>query len=284
MVIFHLSLVLLIAVATIMVSRTAANHHGASAEQGIGTFYKAAHALSPTTDKVIKHRYHIIYGRYLMPLIDNAKRFGGPKIKFMEIGLGCNMQYGSGASVGLWKSIGGEHFDLWEADYDEPCVKEATAAGKLTGMHTLVGDQANYTTLHRWVEESGGNFDVVIDDGGHHFDMIWHSFEVLWPTVKPGGYYFIEDLEHDAPVDNKEGLALQDWPFSWVIQHWIDMLHHVPVRGRYPQMLWQSPMYNKGNMFAKYPLPKNVEAITCSMGICLIIKCMGDLGYYGCAS
>ena len=67
--------------------------------------------------------------------------------------------------------------------------------GELAGVHTLVGDQGNITVLHSWIEKSGGNFDVIIDDGGHQNCQIWHSFQKLWPTVKPGGLYFIEDMQ-----------------------------------------------------------------------------------------
>ena len=39
------------------------------------------------------------------------------------------------------------------------------------------------------------DFDVIIDDGGHTNCQIWTSFQKLWPTVKPGGLYFIEDMQ-----------------------------------------------------------------------------------------
>lgn len=65
----------------------------------------------------------------------------------------------------------------------------------LEGINTLTGDQVKGSTLDSWIEQSGGNFDVIIDDGGHHNCQIWTSFQKLWPTVKPGGLYFIEDMQ-----------------------------------------------------------------------------------------
>ena len=65
----------------------------------------------------------------------------------------------------------------------------------LQGINVLTGDQGDYGTLDKWISQSGGNFDVVIDDGGHQNCQIWNSFMKLWPTVKPGGLYFIEDME-----------------------------------------------------------------------------------------
>lgn len=199
-------------------------------------------------------------------------------------------------------------------EYDAECVKQAKLENKLNGINVLVGDQANYTDLTRWVKESGGNFDVIIDDGGHHTDMIWHSFQLLWPTVKPGGFYFIEDLEHAFKSDNIMcGIRIETVPFSFVIQHWINMLHSgivlyciiiinlfiycflilcfsfflsflVPVRHRYPSMKFQNLNSVSDDIYRDYPLPKNLESISCSSGACIFIKCNGDINYYGCSN
>ena len=40
-----------------------------------------------------------------------------------------------------------------------------------------------------------GMLDVVIDDGSHHSEDMLAGFAILWPRVKPGGWYVIEDLE-----------------------------------------------------------------------------------------
>ena len=39
-----------------------------------------------------------------------------------------------------------------------------------------------------------GNFDFVIDDGAHDVETQWATFQAYWPTVMPGGVYFIEDV------------------------------------------------------------------------------------------
>lgn len=38
-------------------------------------------------------------------------------------------------------------------------------------------------------------FDLVVDDGSHVGSHIITTFDVLFPKVRPGGYYAIEDLE-----------------------------------------------------------------------------------------
>ena len=145
-------------------------------------------ASKPTTDKVTDHRYQIMYGRFLLPYYDQ-----NPTMKMLEIGLGCDMNYGPGASVAIWKELLPKA-DLWEAEFNAKCVNKHRD-GMLKDINLLVGDQGNDVVLDSWIKTSGGNFDVVIDDGGHQDCQIWHSFQKLWPTVKAGGLYFIEDMQ-----------------------------------------------------------------------------------------
>lgn len=156
---------------------------------GKNIYYQAALATEPTPDKVTRHSYQTMYGRFLLPYYHQ-----NPNMKMLEIGLGCNMNYGPGASVLLYKTLFPQA-ELWEAEYVERCVKQYKNSDILKGINVLTGDQGDYNTLDSWIQESGGNFDVIIDDGGHQNCQIWNSFMKLWPTVKPGGLYFIEDME-----------------------------------------------------------------------------------------
>jgi hypothetical protein len=45
------------------------------------------------------------------------------------------------------------------------------------------------------MHSESGPFDIIIDDGSHR---VWHvlaSFEVLFPLLKDGGIYVIEDIQ-----------------------------------------------------------------------------------------
>lgn len=57
----------------------------------------------------------------------------------------------------------------------------------------VVGDQADPAVLKRWIETSGGEFDVIVEDGGHTQQQ-WVSIIHLWQAIKPGGMYVMEDL------------------------------------------------------------------------------------------
>ena len=56
------------------------------------------------------------------------------------------------------------------------------------------GDQENTNDLEKFLSLHGGDFDIIIDDGGHTMKQQQVSLGVLFNAVKPGGYYIIEDL------------------------------------------------------------------------------------------
>lgn len=63
---------------------------------------------------------------------------------------------------------------------------------------TFIGDQADRKDLARFIEVSGGEFDIIIDDGSHRPMHQQVSLAALFPHLKPGGQYIIEDM-HVAP-------------------------------------------------------------------------------------
>ena len=183
----------------------------------INHFKKVASSLKPITDKVTIHKYHIMYGTFLLPYAANA-----PQMKMLEIGLGCRMAYGPGASVSLWKTLFPQA-DLWMAEYSAECVEKAKEKHLLDGFNVLVGDQGDLKTLDQWIHTSGGQFDVVIDDGGHTNCQISNSFDKLWPQVKPGGLYFIEDLQVGRTPEYK-GEGCGDLVMADKLKDWIEQL------------------------------------------------------------
>jgi len=50
-----------------------------------------ANSFNPITDKVAYHEYEHMYGQFLLPYYRE-----NPNMKFLEIGLGCNMNYDPG--------------------------------------------------------------------------------------------------------------------------------------------------------------------------------------------
>jgi hypothetical protein len=69
------------------------------------------------------------------------------------------------------------------------------------------GDQSKPEFWKKFVEVYGGDFDVVIDDGSHQSDDIMTTISCMWPHIKSGGIYEIEDL-NSAPEAAKH---IQAW-------------------------------------------------------------------------
>ncbi len=60
-------------------------------------------------------------------------------------------------------------------------------------IHTHVVDQTDRAGLTTLATREGP-FDVIVDDGGHMMGQQQISLGTLFPYLKPGGIYFIEDL------------------------------------------------------------------------------------------
>lgn len=55
-------------------------------------------------------------------------------------------------------------------------------------------DQSDDTMWRCWLATHGGDLDFVCDDGSHISKDIFTTFGHLWPALKPGGFYAIEDI------------------------------------------------------------------------------------------
>lgn len=227
-----------------------------NSQERISYFKESAKSFHPFTDKIGNsqgngegHRYHNMYGNFLLPFAASK-----PTFKFLEIGMGCDMTYGPGASVQLWKKLFPQA-DIWEAERNKRCVDEAKKNNHLEGVNALVGNQGDENVLDSWIEQSGGKFDVIIDDGGHKNCQISHTFEKLWPELNPGGYYFIEDLHvgHIPKYKDCEDLVMGDVLRDWQQQLIFENKNYQPIE-------------------YKYPLPKDLIFVHCQAEACVLGK------------
>jgi predicted O-methyltransferase YrrM len=83
--------------------------------------------------------------------------------------------------------------------------------GERVRLHYGV-DQADRDRLAAILDEEFGDepLGLVIDDASHHLDETRASFETLFPRLRPGGLFVIEDWNHDHLLGRIVAAALAD--------------------------------------------------------------------------
>jgi len=99
---------------------------------------------------------------------------------FLEIGV----LYGN--SLKMWRDYF-PNAEIWGIDIDPTINKNHGDRIKI-----ITGSQINKEDLDK--VSDGKDLDIVVDDGSHLNDHIIESYKILWPRIKPGGLYCIEDL------------------------------------------------------------------------------------------
>ncbi len=119
--------------------------------------------------------YFDIYDRHFSP-------YRGKEVNLVEFGVS------HGGSLQLWRNYFGRRARITGVDMNPRC-----AALAATRIDVIIGDQENREFLNE-VADKVGEIDIVIDDGGHTMGQQIATFEELWPRVRNGGIFLIEDL------------------------------------------------------------------------------------------
>jgi hypothetical protein len=142
--------------------------------------YEEFHKLMNLSDKGSHHGYQ----RFYYPLLKDKQHHA---LRMLEIGVE------SGKSMKIWQEyfknanhIYGIGYKNFQKQYMEKVNDNTTI---------FMGDQSDKVFLSKFIEDSGGKFDLIIDDGSHVPSHIQISFEKLWDCVNDDGLYIIEDIE-----------------------------------------------------------------------------------------
>lgn len=133
------------------------------------------------TDKMGQHFYTTHYQTHL-------KKFKYKKINLLEIGVGgYEDPLMGGESLRMWKRYFpfGKIFSI--DIHDKSALEE-------NRIKIFKGSQVDKDFLN-YVTQTIGSVDVIIDDGSHINEHVIETFELLFPKLKDGGIYIIEDVQ-----------------------------------------------------------------------------------------
>lgn len=140
-------------------------------------------ALARNTDKSSNtHNYCPIYQTLFEPIKNDVK-------VMLEIGIEMT------ASIMMWRDYFPNAF-IYGIDL-VPC----NDGGERTKNYIV--DQSKPEELKWLMEQIGEPLDIIIDDGSHDLSHIIISLTFLYPHLKSGGLYLIEDLEIPRVLDEQ---------------------------------------------------------------------------------
>lgn len=133
------------------------------------------------TDKNNIHFYTQHYQRHFQNL---RKR----RLRLLEIGIGgYDSPYWGGQSLRMWKSFFPRAQIIGLDIHDKSLLEESR-------IKTIQGSQDDVALLEK-INCEWGPFDIIIDDGSHMNAHVIRSFETLFPLLKIGGTYVVEDTQ-----------------------------------------------------------------------------------------
>lgn len=138
------------------------------------------------------HNYLVTYEKYFAPLRHQP-------IKLLEIGAGgYEHPDRGGQSLHMWS----EYFPQGTISCVELYDKSKLKLPARTKIYQ--GSQDNGTFLNGLLEKLGQQ-DIIIDDGSHINALTIASFDILFPWVKSGGIYIVEDAHTSYWKENYGG-------------------------------------------------------------------------------
>lgn len=138
-----------------------------------------SHEGRPTSKWV---HYLDIYDHYLSRVRTQCA-CSDQEIKLIEVGVA------EGGSLEVWREYFGPNCRVVGIDVD-PQIKGDVGEG----ISVLIGSQSDEGVLKEAVSLLGGSVDVVVDDGSHKGRDQIATFEYLWPKLRDGAVYIVEDL------------------------------------------------------------------------------------------
>jgi hypothetical protein len=143
------------------------------------------------TDKQeLIHNYVQHYNKYF-------EQHREKKLKILEIGIfrpDKNSNAVPGASLKTWRDyfLNSEIYGIDLGDFTD--VNDDRIKTMIANQEIRIKN-SEWNGLTEMIDNFGGDFDIIIDDGGHSMEQQQVSLGFLFKFLKPGGIFVIEDLE-----------------------------------------------------------------------------------------
>jgi hypothetical protein len=140
------------------------------------------------------HAYGAVYERYFAPIRTQP-------LKLLELGLLRNDvqarspggPYDDAPSLFLWR----EYFPNAQiVGFD---IADFSGVPLPHDCEIIRGDAGNPKDLRGLLDHYPEGFDIIIDDASHASHQQQAALAVLFPALKSGGYYIVEDLNYQPP-------------------------------------------------------------------------------------
>ena len=222
------------------------------------------------TDKAYRHPY---MDEVYWPLF---KRYEKQKVNILEIGGGR-----FGGSVKTWKDffVNGQVYLM-----DPFFIKGSDEKGPFSvskedveeyGIIPIQSNQLSENQAQDVQSACNEKFDFIIDDGAHMNDAIQYSFGALFPLLKSGGFYIIEDLwtaNRRTPesvnnwLDNSGHVFCEKKLYHSDEVHFFESMEHYSTSKKWKSLLLQDS--------EKEYIENNIKDYTfkCGKNICIIVK------------
>ena len=161
-----------------------------------------------------KHRGRLLWKwvHYLEIYERHFAQYRNTPVKMLEIGVF------KGGSLDMWREYFGQSATIFGIDVDPNCADYVTEPNQVR-----IGSQDDPEFLKKVVLEMGSP-DIVLDDGSHIGRHQRKSFEILFPILKPGALYVIEDL-HASYWGSCEGGYKDKRTIVEYVKRMIDDIH-----------------------------------------------------------
>jgi len=130
------------------------------------------------------HKYSDVYASLFDPIRDRVRNV-------TEIGLA------QGQSLQVWH----DYFhsaQIWGIDIMPSVIGSVqTLFAGVPRVQTFLANSKNAEKVRR-LGLAAGSMDVIIDDGDHYPPVMEKTLQVMWPYLRVGGYYIIEDIATGA--------------------------------------------------------------------------------------